>query len=523
MGDKMDSSTFILFGATGDLAKRKIIPALFYLFLDKKLPITFSVIGASITELSDEEFHEHIKQSIQSFSEHKSNQPKMEAFLGFIRYCKVDVTNEDEYERLLTLIKSRENELKIPGNRLFYLSVAPQFFDVIALNLKNCGLATTTGWKRLIIEKPFGHDMKSAQELNEKLTNAFDEEEIYRIDHYLGKPMVQNLEALEFANPILQTLWNNEHIANVQITASETVGVEKRVAYYDQAGAIRDMFQNHMLQLLMMVCMHLPSGLSAKDIRLEKRKVMEAVRPIKKEEVGSDVVRGQYGPGEVNGQQVVGYTSEPGVNPSSTNDTFVAARVWIDNPIWKGVPFYIRTGKRMKKKSTRIVIEFINPQNQLFESQNEETHPNLLVIGINPDEEVSLQLNSKNPLKEGKLEPIRVDFTPESKNIPGAYEILLLDALEGDSTFFAHWKEVELSWKFVQPILNAFEENLIPLHSYQAGSLGPKASHELLEEDGFGWWSDQQTLEKDDSPKSTNHHPHLYANTQSFTDVRLDH
>jgi len=519
----MDSSTFILFGATGDLAKRKIIPALFRLFLEQKLPISFSVIGASITDLSDEEFHEHIMQSIQSFTEHKADHPKMEAFLGLIRYKKVDVTKEDEYEGLLTLIKSREKELQIPENRLFYLSVAPQFFDVIALNLKKCGLAATTGWKRLIIEKPFGHDLKSARELNAKLNNAFDEEEIYRIDHYLGKPMVQNLEALEFANPILQTLWNNEHIANVQITASETVGVEKRVAYYDQAGAIRDMFQNHMLQLLMMVGMHLPTGLSTKDIRLEKRKVMEAVRPIKKEEVGSEVVRGQYGPGEVNGQQVVGYTSEPDVDPTSTNDTFVAARVWIDNPIWQGVPFYIRTGKRMNKKSTRIVIEFKNPQNQLLDSQNEETSPNLLVIGINPDEEVSLQLNSKNPLKDGKLEPIHVDFTPENKNVPEAYEILLLDALEGDSTFFAHWKEVELSWGFVQPILEAFEENLIPLHSYQAGSFGPKASHELLEEDGFGWWSDQQTLEKDDSTENAFHQPHLYANEQSFTDVGLDH
>ncbi|HZH62120.1 MAG TPA: glucose-6-phosphate dehydrogenase, partial [Metabacillus sp.] len=227
----MDSSTFILFGATGDLAKRKIIPALFRLFLEQKLPISFSVIGASITDLSDEEFHEHIMQSIQSFTEHKADHPKMEAFLGLIRYKKVDVTKEDEYEGLLTLIKSREKELQIPENRLFYLSVAPQFFDVIALNLKKCGLAATTGWKRLIIEKPFGHDLKSARELNAKLNNAFDEEEIYRIDHYLGKPMVQNLEALEFANPILQTLWNNEHIANVQITASETVGVEKRVAY----------------------------------------------------------------------------------------------------------------------------------------------------------------------------------------------------------------------------------------------------------------------------------------------------
>jgi glucose-6-phosphate 1-dehydrogenase len=307
--------------------------------------------------------------------------------------------------------------------------------------------------------------------------------------------MVQNLEALEFANPIFQTLWNNQHIANIQITASETVGVEKRASYYDKAGAIRDMFQNHMLQLLMMTSMHLPKRITTDDIRNEKKKIIESVRSLKKESVRSDVIRGQYGPGEIDGKSVIGYIEEPGIAPSSKNDTFVAVRLWIDDPFWKGVPFYIRTGKRMKKKSTRIVIEFKNPLKELYVNQNEEPTPNLLIIGINPNEGVSLQLNSKNPLKDGKIEPINIEFSADQDDVPKAYELLLIDAFEGDATFFAHWKEVELSWKWVQPILEAFEENLVPLHIYPSGSYGPDASHRLLEEDGFGWWLDKQSQE----------------------------
>jgi glucose-6-phosphate 1-dehydrogenase len=488
-GIKMDSMTFVLFGATGDLAKRKIFPALYNLFVDEKMPRSFSVIGLGRREISDVDFQAHVEQSVNTFSRRSiDDYSKMEEFLRAFRYCALNVTNAEDYRKLLGLVERREEELNIPENRLFYLSVAPEFFDVIASNIKESGLGSTKGWKRLIIEKPFGHDLKSAQDLNEKLSKAFEEDEIYRIDHYLGKPMVQNLEALEFANPVLQALWNNQYIANVQITASETVGVEERAGYYDQAGAIRDMVQNHMLQLLMMTAMRLPKRITSKDIREEKRKIMESLRPLQKEDVGAHVIRGQYGPGEIDGKPVVGYTEEPGIDSSSKNDTFVAARLWIDNPFWSGVPFYIRTGKRMREKSTRIVIEFKNTLKDLYMTQNEETAPNLLAIEINPNAGVSLQLNSKNPLKSGKIEPVTVDFSASAKDVPEAYELLIFDALRGDSTFFAHWKEVELSWKWVQPILEAFEENLVPLHPYRAGSMGPEASHQLLEEDGFHWW-----------------------------------
>ena len=491
----MDSMTFVLFGATGDLAKRKIFPALYNLFLDQKIPQSISIIGSGREELSDADFQNQVKQSLETFSRRLTNDhSKIEDFISLFCYRALDATNEEDYKGLLNLVQRREKELSIPENRMFYLSVAPDFFDLIALNIQESGLGSTKGWKRLIIEKPFGHDLTSARDLNKKLSQAFKEDEIYRIDHYLGKSMVQNLEALEFANPILQSLWNNQYISNVQITASETVGVEERAGYYDQAGAIRDMVQNHMLQLLMMTAMHLPKKISSEEIRDEKRKVMESLRPIKKEDVGLQVIRGQYDSGEIHGQPVVKYIDEPKINSSSQNDTFVAARLWIDNSFWGGVPFYIRTGKRMKEKSTRIVIEFKDSLKELYKNKNEKVEPNLLIIEINPNENVSLQLNSKNPLKNGKIEPVRVEFATEQKGVPEAYERLIFDALTGDSTFFAHWNEVELAWEWVQPVLEAFEENLLPLYLYPSGSYGPDAANSLLKEDGFKWWLDEEDL-----------------------------
>ncbi|TYS89074.1 glucose-6-phosphate dehydrogenase [Rossellomorea aquimaris] len=485
----MEAMTFVLFGATGDLAKRKIFPALYNLFLDKKLPLPISIIGVGRGDLSDTDFQNLVKDSLKTFSRRSlHDDSNLEVFIRFFRYSHVDAFKAEGYKGLLELVKQREEELNIPENRMFYLSVAPELFNVIAFNIKESGLASTKGWKRLIIEKPFGHDLKSAQELNDKLNKAFNEEEIFRIDHYLGKPMIQNLEALGFANPVLQALWNNQYIANVQITASETVGVEERADYYDKAGAIRDMFQNHMLQMLMMTAMQLPKQISAEEIRNEKRKVIESLRPLKKEDVVNHVIRGQYGPGEIQGKPVVGYKGEPEVATSSLNDTFVAARLYVDDDFWRGVPFYIRTGKRMTEKSTRIVIEFKNTLKDLYRTQEEETAPNLLVIEINPKESVSLQLNSKNPLNNGKVEPVNVDFSAKQADVPEAYELLIYDAMRGDSTFFAHWKEVKLSWKWVQPILEAFEENTIPLQLYPSGSMGPEASRQLLEEEGYKWW-----------------------------------
>ena len=452
----MDAMTFVLFGATGDLAKRKIFPALYNLFLDGKLPEKFSIIGLGRREMSHEAFQNNVELSLQEFSRRSADDTAgRTGFIQSFRYLAHNVTNPEDYKNLLELVEQREQALNLPQNRMFYLSVAPEFFDVISLQINESGLGSGDGWKRLIIEKPFGHDLASAQELNEKLSQAFNEEEIYRIDHYLGKPMVQNLETLVFANPVIGALWNNQHIANVQITANETVGVEDRAGYYDTSGAIRDMFQNHMLQILMMTAMHRPERLSASDIRKQKSELLASVRPVTKENAGDTILRGQYTAGEMNDKSVPGYREEPGILPSSNNDTFVAARLWIDNEDWKGVPFYIRTGKRLAAKSTRIVVEFKNSSSELYKTRGEETAPNLLVIEIGPNERVSFILNGKDALNGGEIGALNVDYTADLSQVPEAYERLILDSLHGNSTFFAHWNEVELAWKWVQPVLEA--------------------------------------------------------------------
>ncbi|THF78072.1 glucose-6-phosphate dehydrogenase [Cohnella fermenti] len=494
----MEAMTFVLFGATGDLAKRKIYPALYNLYLDGKLPEAFSVIGLGRREIADEKFRGNVEQSLRQFSRRSPAEGEdLTPFLSSFRYHPLDVSHPDDYRKLLGAIETRERELGLPDNRLFYLSVAPEFFDAIAVQIQESGLGSTRGWKRLIIEKPFGHDLQTARELNDNLNRAFEEDEIYRIDHYLGKTMVQNLETLVLANPVIQAVWNKEHISNVQITASETVGVEERAAYYDQAGAIRDMFQNHLLQVLMMTAMRRPSQITAGNIREEKRKIIEALRPVSKNTVQENIVRGQYAAGELGGKPVVGYANEPGIFPGSNNDTFVAARLWIDHPDWAGVPFYLRTGKRMAAKSTRIVVEFKNPTEDLYAAKNEKTAPNLLIIEINPNEKISFLFNGKSSRTEGesRIEPVEMNFWVDQSVLPEAYERLIFDALNGDATFFAHWHEVELAWQWVQPVLEAFEADLLPLHPYAAGSNGPDASDKLLQEQGHEWWLDPQVPE----------------------------
>jgi glucose-6-phosphate 1-dehydrogenase len=489
---KVESSSFVLFGATGDLAKRKIYPALYNLFKDGKLSGPLSVIGLGRRELSNETFQHQVLDSLRTFSRRPvEDSAELQNFLLAFEYSVLDVGRPEDYVKLLGHVQRREEELGLPQNRMFYLSVGPEFFGEIARNINASGLGDTAGWKRLIIEKPFGRDLQSARVLNDSLNAAFKEEEIFRIDHFLGKPMVQNLEVLKYSNPVLRALWQNRYIESVQITASETVGVEERAGYYDKAGALRDMFQNHMLQLLMMMAMQLPKGSTPEDVRSKKRHVIRSVRPLLREEVTQHVVRGQYAAGELRGQQVPAYTAEPGIEASSQNETYIAARLWIDDPLWKDVPFYIRTGKRMKEKSTRIVIEFKEPFNDLHNKNRSKLalDPNLLVIDIGPNEGISLTLNTKNPRQHGQLEPVSIKHESGNPDLPEAYENLIYDALLGDATFFAHWDEVELSWQWVQPIIEATSEETLPLHLYPAGSFGPRAADELLGE--HHWWLDE--------------------------------
>ncbi|WP_274651051.1 glucose-6-phosphate dehydrogenase [Paenibacillus humicola] len=503
----MEPTTFVLFGATGDLAKRKIYPALYNLFLDGKLPEAFSLFGLGRRENTDETFRANVEQSIRTFSRRGADDAaSIGRFVSAFYYSILDVGRKEDFSRLLQRVEQRERELGAAPNRLFYLSVGPEFFETIAANIKDSGLGSEDGWKRLVIEKPFGHDLQSARDLNEKLSESFEEHEIFRIDHYLGKPMVQKLEVLQQSNPVLHALWTNRYIANVQITANEMVGVEERAGYYDHVGAVRDMFQNHMLQLLMMLAIHLPHNSTSETVRIKKKKVMEAVEPLLKEDVGAHVIRGQYAEGEIQGKPAAGYRSEPGIAETSMNDTFIAARLQIDDYFWRGVPFYIRTGKRMKEKSTRIVIEFKEPLKQSSAANDDSKEPNLLVFEISPNESITLQLNSKDPLQKGELKPIQIDFHESREDVREAYENLIFDALQGDPTFFAHWDEVELSWKWVQPILEAFEQNLVPLHLYPAGSYGPAESDALLAREGYHWWFDDKPREQADNKKGDDHY-----------------
>lgn len=518
----MEATTFVLFGATGDLAKRKIYPALYNLFLDGKLPQQFRVIGLGRRPFTNEVFQASVEHSLQSFSRRSVEETaEYNAFIASFSYCPLHIDNIDDYKALLELVKQYEAGMSGSPNRMFYLSVGPEFFATIADNIKQSGLGDTKGWKRLVIEKPFGHDLASAQQLNEKLSKSFAEEEVYRIDHYLGKPMIQKLEILQQSNPVLQALWSSRYISNVQITASETVGVEERAGYYDHVGAIRDMFQNHMLQMLMMLTLHLPENSTPEVVRFKKKKILEALEPLHSDNIALNVVRGQYTAGVINGNEVPGYTNEPGIPAESMNDTYVAAKLEIDDPFWRGVPFYIRTGKRLKEKSTRIIVEFkeaLKPNTKAAGSKpsssfsNGEPVANLLIFEISPNEGITFQLNSRDPKNKDRFEPIHIDFHSNGDEVPEAYENLIHDALNGDPTFFAHWDEVELSWKWVQPILNAFAEHTIPLAYYPAGSYGPAEAEELLARDGHHWWLDSEQDQQAKNQQAKGEEQYVYAN-----------
>lgn len=480
----------VLFGATGDLSKRKLYSSLYNLYTGGKLPSKFALIGVARTALSHEDFRTLVKSSLQEHGRlGDSGNIDLSGFLELFHYAKVDASNTAEYTGLKNLMEELEANMNMPGNRLFYLAMAPELFGTVALNLKASGLANAPGWKRLVIEKPFGSDLESAEKLNKQLREVFEEEEVYRIDHYLGKEMVQNIEVLRFANSIFSPVWNSDSIANVQITSSETVGVEERAGYYEQAGAIRDMLQNHMLQMVMMIAMEPPSRLKTEAIRDEKVKVLRSLRRYTVNEVAQYVVLGQYGQGQINDKAVPAYKEEHGVDPTSRTETFVAASLYIDNFRWAGVPFYIRTGKRLGVKATEIVIQFKDMPKHLYFNTDGNLLPNLLVIRVYPEEGIYVRLNAKRPGTDGTVVPVAMEFSQEPDHSPEAYERLIYDAMRGDSTFFTRWDEVALAWKFVDPILEASRNRyVVALEPYEAGSFGPAGSRRLLEEDGFRWW-----------------------------------
>lgn len=405
-------AVFFIFGATGDLARRKLYPAIYSLYTEGKLAEDFAVIGVARRPRSHEEFREDIYRSIKEFCRYKvEDTAKWTQFAEHFSYKSLDINNIDGYRELRELTETVEARFDIPGNRMFYLALAPELFGSVSFNLQKGGMLSSAGWHRLVIEKPFGYDLLSAQKLNEELNQVFKEEEIYRIDHYLGKEMVQNIEVIRFANAFFEPLWNNKHIANIQITLSETVGVEERGGYYDHSGALRDMGQNHMLQMLTMIAMEAPSRLFPEDIRDEKVKVLRSLRPYSSPlEVAENVVRGQYTQGESKGKSLPGYRQEDKVAPDSNTETYFAAKVLVDNFRWAGVPFYIRTGKRLPVKTTEVVVEFKQMPTNVYLGQKHTLEPNLLVIRVNPMEGIYIKINAKKPGSESQIQPLAMEF-----------------------------------------------------------------------------------------------------------------
>ncbi len=482
----------VIFGATGDLAHRKLFPSIYHLFVNGKLSPKFGVIGVARRSLSNEQFRDNVRTALMEASVSPVDDQVLDSFCSHFHYHSFDVTSRDSYIELKTALEHLDNTYSIGGNRIFYLAMAPEFFGTIASKLKSEGLTQTAGWKRLVIEKPFGRDLPSAKELNEKIRAAFSEDEIYRIDHYLGKEMVQNIEVIRFANALFEPLWNNRYISNIQITSSETLGVGDRASYYEKSGALRDMVQNHMLQMVALLAMEPPSRLSTEEVRSEKIKVFRSLRPIAIDQVDDYFVRGQYSAGEVAEKEVIGYRNESQTEPESNTETFVAGKLLIDNFRWAGVPFYIRTGKRMELKSTKIVIEFKDMPMNLYFPNSAERRPNLLVIHIQPEEGITLHINVKKSGPTGDTSPIKMDFSNKSTtgiNTPEAYERLIYDCLRGDATNFTHWDEVGLSWKFIDSISEAWASKKAEYFpNYAAGSMGPDRAETLLAKDGFHWW-----------------------------------
>ncbi|WP_438453594.1 glucose-6-phosphate dehydrogenase [Staphylococcus pseudintermedius] len=481
-----------IFGATGDLSHRKLFPSLFHLYQQDNLDERVAIIGIGRRELTNDDFRAQVKSSIQ---EHVQDTKHLDKFMQHVFYQPHDVSDEESYQKLLELSESLDREFSLDGNRVFYLAMAPRFFGVVTDFLKSSGLTNTKGFKRLVIEKPFGSDLKSAEELNEQIRRSFKEEEIFRIDHYLGKDMVQNIEVLRFSNAMFEPLWNNKYISNIQVTSSEVLGVEDRGGYYETSGALKDMVQNHMLQMVALLAMEPPSSLNSDDIRAEKVKVLKSLHVLQPDEVRNQFVRGQYDQGFINGQEVKAYREEDKVAADSTTPTFVSGKVEIDNFRWAGVPFYIRTGKRMKRKSIQVVVEFKEVPMNLYYQKDKHLDSNLLVINIQPNEGVSIHLNGKKYVQGIETEPVQLSYAMSAQdkmNTVDAYENLLYDVLKGDATNFTHWEELKSTWKFVDSIQQAWDHFEPEFPNYESGTNGPLDSDLLLSRDGFKWWNDIQ-------------------------------
>lgn len=485
----------ILFGATGDLTSRKIIPALYNLFLDNWLPDQFVIIGCSFVKISDDEFRNNLLEGTnQNSRKGKVEDKKWLEFASRIFYQVADFNDTDSYRSFKTTIDNYQSEWKKEAQIIFYLAVAPKFFGIIADNISKNNLTGTTDNTRIVVEKPFGRDLESAKELNKSLCSKFDEKQIYRIDHYLGKETVQNIMAFRFANSILEPIWSRNYIDHVQISVLEELGVEKRGGYYEGAGALRDMIQNHLLQLLCLTAMETPINFSADEVRNRKVDVLKAMRRFSPEEIRTHTVRGQYGSGWMEGTEVAGYRQEPDVNAQSNTETFTAIKFFIDNWRWEGVPFYMRTGKRMHEASSTISIQFRDVPHFVFPAEaTNNWQQNRLVISIQPEMSIRLQLQTKRPGLDMVLNTVEMVFNYKDVTIdetPEAYETLLLEIMQCDQTLFMRADQVEEAWELLMPILDSWEtKQSVNFPNYAAGSNGPETAEALIARDGFHWFS----------------------------------
>lgn len=483
----------VIFGATGDLTRRKLLPSIYRLAQQRLVPGEFAILGTARHAMNDDEFREAMKAAVTEFGTDESlDDATWQSFASRLFYLEGDFTQTDLYKKLKSKLEEIDRDYQTQGNRVFYLATSPEHFALIAKQLAEAKLARPqkSTWTRIIVEKPFGHDLKSARALNKDLLSVFDEKQIYRIDHYLGKETVQNLLVFRFANSMFEPLWNRQYIDHIQITNAETIGVEGRGAYYEKAGTLRDMIQNHVFQVTSLIAMEPPVSLLGEAVRDEKVKALRAVRVLPADQIDKYVVRGQYGPGIVAGEPAPGYREESGVAPNSSTETFVAMKLLLDNWRWAGVPFYLRSGKRLAKRVTEIAIQFKKVPHRLFTESDEPVRPNVLVIRIQPNEGITLRFGAKLPGQALRVRDVNMDFRYGSSfgvKSPDAYERLLLDCMLGDSTLFARRDMVERGWEIVDPILEAWKEPATDFPNYEAGSSGPAGASALIERDGRRW------------------------------------
>ncbi len=492
VGDENMSAILVIFGGTGDLTQRKLMPALYNLVIDKLIPEHFSIVSVGRRDKTEEEYKQDVYDSINKHSRNKIDEVIWAKLRDMIHYYQFDFTKLEGFIDLKSYLEDLDGTVHSGGNRVFYLAVAPEYFETIVQGLHISNMATRPdAWSRLIIEKPFGKDLKTASTLNNKILEVFPEKSIYRIDHYLGKEMIQNIMVLRFCNSIFESIWSNKFIDNIQISLTEKLGVGTRGGYYEHSGAMRDMIQNHIIQILSLVAMEPPINLKMDSIRTEKQKVLEAIEEINPEFLKNNVVFGQYGSGVIDGNPVPGYREELNVPKDSSTETFVALKLHINNFRWAGTPFYIRTGKRLGKSSAEIVVQFKSLPNILYFKDQNIQEPNLLVLRIQPNVGVFFQFNTKDFQTHNGIVPTKMDtssINPTQGNTPEAYERLIYDILRGDATLFSRWDEVESAWNIADYLIKYREQKRSQFPNYDAGSMGPIRAFELLAKDGRKWW-----------------------------------